>query len=313
LLGIALHPSIDNRYYLLYTARGTSSLLVNFGNSTKDTRWNEDRYATLFVLEEYEGQQPMRKLLEIKHPGVNHNSKDALCFRPSDGKLVWALGDDGYEYDLYNFAQRDDMLGGKILSIDVTKVPISQGPISRTVQLPMGVQVEAKGLRNPTSLQFVPVGSSPGGLPGNRELTFLTCPGQAHFEWAVAFEGKGQNFGWRTYEGPERTTVRFGKELFNDPDFPYHKPFLFYTHKEITSLLGTVTTGGRLVGDRFYFMDWINGLYHCQPNLSNLQQAVPWKAFEVPIKLSLYSTLGQQGSKLWIGGLREGKGYAYSL
>jgi hypothetical protein len=305
LLGIALHPKISNRYYLMYTAPGTSSLLVNSGSNAPDTKWNEARYTTLLVLEEYEGQRPLRKLLEIKHPGMNHNGKDAICFRPSDGALVWALGDDGYEYDLYNLAQRDEFLGGKILALDISVVPDSMGPISRTTALPTGVVVESKGLRNPVSLQHVPM--------GERELTFVTCPGQGRFEWAFAFEGKGQNFGWRTYEGPERTKFPFGSAPFKDQDFPYYHPFLYYTHHQINSPAGNVTTGGRLVGDKFYFLDWRNGLYRCQPNLDNLQTPVTFEKFIVPTPMKTYTSLGQEGELLWLGGLLNGKGYAYSF
>ena len=300
LLGIALHPSIRNKYYLMYTAPGTVFVNIASGTSAPDTKWNEDRYSTLLILEEYEGQNPIRKILEIKHPGFNHNGKDCISFRPSDGALVWTLGDDGYGYDLLNLAQRNEFLGGKIIAIDLTSVSNSMGPISRTAQLPPGVQVEAKGLRNPVSLQYA--------LRGDREITFVSCPGQGSFEWAVAFEGKGQNFGWRTYEGAEKTKLPFGLTPFNDPEFTYYKPFLSYTHVQG----GSVITGGRLVGDWFYFMDWKNGVYRCKPNFDNLQAAVQFEEVKVSHRLTSYTSLGQDGNALLIGGTLNGKGYVYS-
>ena len=305
LMGVALHPSIPNRYYLSYTMQGTTFANVTSGSSAPDTQWNEDRYTSILVLEEYEGQHPIRKLLEIKHPGPNHVGKDSLSFRPSDGKLVWMLGDDGFGYDLLNLSQRDEFVGGKIISIEIDKVPDSLEPISRTNQLPLGVQVEAKGLRNPISLQYTTVAT--------RDITFITCPGQGRFEWAFAFEGVGQNFGWRTYEGPEKTQFPFGGAPHNDQDFPHFQPFLSYSHSQINNIGGTVITGGRLVGDKFYFMDWKNGLYQCQPDLSNLQKAVPFTKIEVPQTLSSYTSLGQQDNVLWIGGTLRGKGYVYSV
>ena len=304
LLGLALHPTILNRYYLMYTAQGTVVLNVVLGSTPPDTRWNEERYSTILVLEEYDGQQPVRKILQIKHPGFNHNGKDALSFRPSDGALVWGLGDDGFAYDVFNLSQRDEFIGGKILAIQVDAIPASIVPISRTAELPSGVIVEAKGLRNPISLQYAKL--------GERELTFLTCPGQGNFEWVVAFEGKGQNFGWRTYEGPERTKLPLGIAPNNDSDFAYHHPFLYYSHAQINNLVGTVITGGRLIGTTFYFMDWQNGVYRCTPNLANLQQAVPFEQVVLPRKLSSYTSLGQEGSTIWVAGILNGKGYAYT-
>jgi hypothetical protein len=306
LLSIALHPTLANRYYLMYTAPGTVGLNILDGPQATDTQWNEEKYTTLLVLEEYEGQQPRRKLLELKHPGFNHNTKDSLSFRPSDGALLWALGDDGFEYDLLNLAQRDQFIKGKLLAVNLAQVPDSRGPLSRVAQLPVGVTVEGKGLRNPVSLQHA--------LCGTRELTFVTCPGQERFEWAFAFEGKGHNFGWRTYEGPERTRLPLNLPVHsNDPDFPHYQPFMSYSHKQINSLKGSVTTGGRLVGTVFYFLDYQNGLYQCTPNLDNLQQAVPFQKVKLPLRLDSYTSLGQEGQVLLIAGLLRGRGYLYTL
>ena len=307
LIALALHPIIPNKYYLLYAATGSKKETRHEApDHGEETEWHEHGYKALWVLEEYIGQMYQRTLLEIKKPGLAHNGKDTLAFR-SDGRLVWATGDGGINLDPYNLAQSPEFLHGKVLSIDVDTTH-TVGPIARVSELPAGVVVEAKGLRNPVGVQFVMV--------DNKEYLVLPVAGQSKWEWVeiLPANARGLNFGWRTYEGPERTVGQFGQPVNKkDPDFPYYKPVLAYTHQQVPSFLATVIVSARLIGPYLYALDYGGGLLRAKPNFANLQQNVPFEKIKLPVDLDRWTTLGQVGASLIVAGVRKGQGYVYTI
>jgi hypothetical protein len=303
LLGLALHPTRRNVFYLYYSAPGNTGL-----NIFTASGWNEDKYTSVATIEEYEGQQPLRVILQIKQPLYTHNGKDVLQFRPSDGSLIFAIGDSNGEFDLFNLAQNDAFVHGKTLAINVSTVPVSTALISRTAQLPASIVIENKGLRNPVSVDIVPATAQ------HTETTFIAMAGQNLFEFAVAYQGTGNNFGWRKYEGPEPTKLPLNIPVFNDPDFPYHRPFVWYSHydPQFFNLL-VVMTAGKVIGETFYFLDWMSGLYRCTPNFQQLETQVPFEKVVLGENLSSYTALGRINNKLWVGGLKNGQGMVVSL
>lgn len=111
------------------------------------------------------------------------------------------------------------------------------------------------------------------------------------------------NFGWRTYEGPERTPG------LKDEDFPYHKPFAYYKHGSLLKQVqGISITSGKAFKDSFYFLDWHDGLFQAKPDLTDLQKTVPITEVTKVDGYSAYTALGVHEGRLVIGGTRKGKG-----
>lgn len=163
-----------------------------------------------------------RELFTIEQPSPSHNGGQ-LLFGP-DSMLYIGVGDGSLFSDTDRVALGLTSPLGKILRIDPTPsggLPYTIPPENPAVDLhPADPRIWARGLRNPTSFSFDP---ATGDL-------WIADVGQAQWEeinHAPAFEGRnagrGVNFGWSAFEGPER---------FNDdqPVDDHTPPRLAYEH-----------------------------------------------------------------------------------
>jgi glucose/arabinose dehydrogenase len=152
-----------------------------------------------------------RRLVTIPHPtNTNHNG-GTLAFGP-DGRLYAFTGDGGSGNDPQNNAQNSASLLGKVLRID---------PATATVE------VFAIGLRNPFRASFdratgdMLIGDVGQGRA--EEISFL-----------AAGSAPGANFGWRCYEGFQRT----GNSCDTLPLAGYVEPMLEQVQPAFRAIIG---------------------------------------------------------------------------
>ena len=142
-------------------------------------------------------------VLEVPDLMPKHNGGQ-LRFGP-DGMLYVGIGDDGNDCQAQNLTT----FGGKILRLDVTKLPPGAGGHPPVALLappdnPFAANpdstaklVWAYGLRNPFTFQIDPVTS----------CLYIGDVGNNDFEEIDRACAGGMNFGWPFYEGPERSAI----------------------------------------------------------------------------------------------------------
>jgi glucose/arabinose dehydrogenase len=143
-----------------------------------------------------------RVLLVIPHPVGNHNGGQ-LHFGPNDGFLYATVGDGGGACDdtgLGCNAQRDDLLLGKMLRLDVGQnenTPPYHGiPPGNpyTGGHPGRDEIWAKGLRNPFRFSF-------DRLTGGLWIGDVGQDTREEIDFQPAASAGGENYGWRHMEG----------------------------------------------------------------------------------------------------------------
>jgi glucose/arabinose dehydrogenase len=165
-------------------------------------------------------------LLTIAQPYGNHNGGH-LVFGPDD-LLYIGTGDGGSAGDPDGNAQNLNSLLGKMLRLNVDKLPYSIPPDN-----PFGTEIWAYGLRNPWRFSF---DRATGDL-------FIGDVGQNQWEeihfWAGGTPG-GANFGWDFFEGshPYEGTVPDDLSLIN--------PIAEYDHSFGCSVTGGVVYRGAM-------------------------------------------------------------------
>jgi glucose/arabinose dehydrogenase len=168
LLGLAVHPDFErNRvFYLNATERagGRTLTRVTAYRAASEPDWPSRPPTRL------------RVLLEVEQPYSNHNG-GGLEFGP-DGGLYVGLGDGGAAGDPLDAGQRDDVLLGKMLRLDVHAPTTGPAPYT----------VFAKGLRNPWRYTFDPQGR-----------LVVADVGQNRWE-EIDLVPRGANLGWRIRE-----------------------------------------------------------------------------------------------------------------
>ncbi len=195
-------------------------------------------------------------LLTIPHPNnANHNGGE-LQFGP-DGYLYIGTGDGGSANDPPCNAQRDNVLLGKLLRIDVDtggppfyRIPPTNPFVGRADALE---EIWAKGLRNPWRFSF---DRSTGDL-------WIADVGQSARE-EIDFQPRsspgGENYGWKIMEGTlcgvgGNSGCPAGVSPCNSPSFQY--PVFEYGHSG-SGCTGSVT-GGYLY--RGALIPQLQGLY----------------------------------------------------
>ena len=167
LLSMAFAPDYrsSGRFYVYYTAPNGDIRLVEFRRASS-TRANRGSG---------------RRLLSVRHPESNHNG-GLLLFGP-DGLLYAGLGDGGGAGDRHGARGNAQNLGtvlGKIIRFD----PRARHPRP---------QIFAYGLRNPWRFTFAPNGN-----------LVIADVGQGEVEEVDIVTRRGENLGWRVWEGRQR-------------------------------------------------------------------------------------------------------------
>jgi hypothetical protein len=123
-----------------------------------------------------------RRLVTIPHPtNTNHNGGQ-LQVGP-DGRLYAGTGDGGSGNDPPGNAQNPNSMLGKLLVID---------------RVNGGASIYAMGLRNPFRFSF-------DRLTGDLTIGDVGQDAEEEVDFAPAGTGAGVNYGWRCFEGFERT------------------------------------------------------------------------------------------------------------
>ncbi len=180
LLGMAFDPAFaTNGYlYLSFTqGSGVTSYVARFESTDNGLSLRGDGAGGL----------DRTNLLEQPQPYSNHNGGH-IAFGP-DGLLYVGLGDGGSGNDPGNRAQDLSTRLGKMLRYNTDGSPASNG-VSGSVP-----EIYAYGLRNPWRWSF---DRSTGAL-------WAGDVGQSAFE-EIDIITQGGNYGWRCYEGFERTS-----------------------------------------------------------------------------------------------------------
>lgn len=184
LLGLAFHPdyATNGYFYVEYNNLNWDTVIARYRVTS-----NPDRADSL----------SRRVFMTIDQPAPNHKG-GTLLFGP-DGYLYIGMGDGGNAGDPSNYAQRDDVLLGKMLRINVDHgshgLPYSipaDNPFAGP-GLPLD-EIWAKGFRNPYRWSF---DRATGDL-------YIGDVGQGLWEeidYQPAASPGGENYGWRLMEG----------------------------------------------------------------------------------------------------------------
>jgi glucose/arabinose dehydrogenase len=221
-------------------------------------------------------------ILKQKQPYTNHNG-GALAFG-SDGYLYIAFGDGGSAGDPEKRAQDMNSWFGKLLRIDVSKLPYTV-PSSNPFVGQAGVKPEIwdSGLRNPWRISF----------DSKTHDLYIADVGQGEVEEInVEPAGKGgKDYGWRCYEGDKE----FKLDGCQDKS-KYVFPALTYGHAEgRCSVTGGYVYRGQDYPDltgKYFYGDYCGGqVYFMEKQSDNSYK--PTEAFRTPYKIS---TFGQDSS-----------------
>ncbi len=249
LLSTAFHPqyAANGFFFVYYTNDAGNIEIARLQRSTSDP--NQADSSTRVVL------------LPIPHPGFGNHNGGQLQFGP-DGYLYIGTGDGGAGGDPPCNAQRDEVLLGKLLRIDVDQnvnsPPFYGIPPSNPFAAPGGPRDEiwAKGLRNPWRFSF---DRATGDL-------WIGDVGQGDRE-EVDFQPRsshgGENYGWKIMEGTAcggSSACPPGVPACNDPSLV--RPRFEYTHAEGCSVTGGYLYRGSRVpalSGRYVYGDYCSG------------------------------------------------------
>jgi glucose/arabinose dehydrogenase len=194
LLGIAVDPGWPARPYLYIHCDDASGPWIRISRYTVtgDLGFATDGSLAVDPATRYD------LLDRLPDNAANHNG-GTLRFGP-DGRLYASLGEDGSRC----MAQDSSLLGGKILRLDVSRLPVGAGgPAPFAILVPTGNPwgaapdsgarlVWAQGLRNPFRFGVDP---ADGAL-------FVGDVGEATWEEVDRIAGGGGDYGWPLREGP---------------------------------------------------------------------------------------------------------------
>jgi glucose/arabinose dehydrogenase len=168
LLSLAFAPDYrsSGRFYVYFTAKNGDIRIVEYRRAGANRANLSSR----------------RRLLSVRHPESNHNG-GLVLFGP-DGLLYAGLGDGGGAGDRHGSRGNAQNLGtplGKIIRMQPTGRP--------------NREIYAYGLRNPWRFTFAPSGNLVIGDVGQGDVEEIDIASR-----------RGQNFGWRVFEGRSRYT-----------------------------------------------------------------------------------------------------------
>ncbi|PKU82485.1 HIPL1 protein [Dendrobium catenatum] len=192
----------------------------------------------------------VRRIFTMGLPYTGHHAGQIL-FGPEDGYLYFMMGDGGNKGDPFNFAQNKKSVLGKIMRLDVNKIPssseindlglwgnysIPKDNPSSTDDSELLPEIWALGLRNPWRCSF-----------DSKRPSYFFCGdvGEDTYE-EINLISKGGNYGWRLYEGPHlfhpswtpggNTSLNSINQIF---------PVMGYNHSSVNNKEGSASiTGG---------------------------------------------------------------------
>ncbi len=282
LLGLAFSPeyATDGYFYVNYIDRQQNTVVARY-HISKDANIADTSTAQIVL------KQPQ--------PYKNHNG-GALAFGP-DGYLYIAFGDGGSAGDPENRAQDMGTWLGKILRIDVSKLPYVS-PTDNPFAGQGGVKQEiwSSGLRDPWRMSFD---------SKTHELYIADVGQDAVEEIDVEAPGKGgNNYGWRCYEGD-----RGYKTAGCNDRSKYAFPVLAYDHSAgRCSITGGYVYRGTLYPDlsgKYFYGDYCGGQVYAMEKKDSVFTAT--LAVQTPYKIS---TFGQDsGGELYLADYGSGSIY----
>lgn len=190
----------------------------------------------------------VRRIFTMGLPFKNDHGGQIL-FGPKDGYLYVMMGDGGGRDDPYNFAQNKKSVLGKVMRLDVDKIP-SQDEISTrglwgNYSVPrdnpysddqeMAPEVWAMGFRNPWRCSF-----------DSERPSYFMCGdvGQDLYE-EIDLVTKDGNYGWGMFEGPIISTVKQSLLKQNSSDSQnFILPISGYKHSDVNKKEGSAAISG---------------------------------------------------------------------
>ncbi len=206
-------------------------------------------------------------VIAVPHPGQSHNGGQ-IAFGPSDGYLYLSLGDGGGSGDVNCHAQRNDVLLGKLLRIDVSTLPYTIPPDNPFVGVadPLDEvpdEIWAKGFRNPWRFSFDP-------LTGDLFIGDVGQDSREEIDHQPGSSVGGENYGWKVMEG----TNCFDPDPIDEdcpPSTPpcfdpsYTSPVHEYSHgssTDVCAIVGGFVYRGSTIPNlygRYLFGDFCSG------------------------------------------------------
>src|SRR5262245_32779612 len=288
LLSTAFHPNYaaNGLFFVYYTDRQGNLVIARYRRSTSDP--NAADPATGVIL------------LHINHPTNSNHNGGQLQFG-HDGYLYIGTGDGGSGFDPPCNAQRNDVLLGKLLRIDVNQsmdappyhgIP-ADNPFVNTTGPP---EAWAKGLRNPWRFSFdrqthdLVIGDVGQGL-------------REEVDFQPAGSAGGQNYGWKVMEGTLCTnnTSNCPAEVppCDDPSFTL--PVLEYDHGGgRCSITGGYVYRGLAIPDLFGM--YVYGDFCAGTIWSATPHGTTWTPVTLPIQTGSLTTFGEDiNGELYVG------------
>lgn len=269
LLGLAFSPhyATDGYFYVDYIDKNMTTVVARYHVSS-DANTADTSTAQV--------------ILTQKQPYPNHNG-GALAFGPDD-YLYIAFGDGGDAGDPGNRAQDTSTWLGKLLRINVSKLPYTSPSDNPFIgQASAKPEIWDLGLRNPWRISF----------DRQTHELYIADVGQGNVEEInVEQPGKGgNNYGWRCYEG----NADFKPAGCKDKS-TYAFPQLTYDHTEgRCSITGGYVYRGKHYPDlsgKYFYADYCGGqVYTMQRGADGTYTSA--KMLQAPYKIS---TFGQDNN-----------------
>ena len=279
LLSTAFHPNYaaNGLFFVYYTDRQGNLVIARYRRSASDPNAADPSTGVT--------------VLHIDHPvNANHNGGQ-LQFGP-DGFLYIGTGDGGAAFDPPCNAQRNDVLLGKLLRIDVNQsldAPPYHGipPDNPFVSTTGPPEAWAKGLRNPWRFSF-------DRLTHDLVIGDVGQGSREEVDFQPAGSAGGQNYGWKIMEGTLCTddSGNCPSDVPPCDDASFTPPVLDYDHGSgRCSITGGYVYRGLAIPD-LYGM-YVYGDFCAGTIWAAVPHGTTWTPVTLPIQTGSLTTFGE--------------------